>query len=108
MTYDARKILREFHDEQKLGYPLLQDENSMHVNALGIRNEDQAKDHRAYGIPHPGILLIGSDGKVRAKFALPGYRARPLFEDIYTALKALPKSGQLKPTSFQLAYGKPI
>ena len=93
MTYDARKILREFHDEQKLAYPLLQDEKSMHVNALGIRNEDYPVGHRAYGIPHPGILLIGSDGKIRAKFAVPGYRARSPFEDIYIALKALPKSG---------------
>ena len=93
MTYDSRKILREFHDEQKLGYPLLQDENAMHVNALGIRNEDYAEGHGAFGIPHPGILLIGSDGKIRAKFAVPGYRTRPPFEDIYAALKALTESG---------------
>ena len=92
MIYDSRKILRGFHDEQKLCYPLLQDENAMHVNALGIRNEDDAKGHRAFGIPHPGILLIGSDGKIRAKFAVPGYRTRSPFEDIYAALKALPES----------------
>jgi hypothetical protein len=54
-------------------------------------NEDYAKGHRAYGIPHPGILLIGKDSKILAKFALPGYRARPPFEDAYATLKALPK-----------------
>ena len=93
MTYDSRKVLRAFHDEQKLGYPLLQDENAMHVNALGIRNEEYTEGHRAFGIPHPGILLIGRNGKIRAKFALPGFRARPPFEDIYSALKALSEAG---------------
>jgi peroxiredoxin len=90
MTYDSREILREFHDEQKLGYPLLQDEQAKHVNSL-VLNEDYAKGHRAHGIPHPGILLIGKDSKILAKFALHGYRARPPFEDVYATLKALPK-----------------
>ncbi|MFQ3346815.1 MAG: peroxiredoxin [Candidatus Azotimanducaceae bacterium] len=93
MTYDSQEILQQFHKEQKLGYPLLQDENAEHVTALGIRNEDYVQGHRAYGIPHPGVLLIGSDGKILAKFAVAGFRGRPPFEDIYAKLKLMSESG---------------
>ena len=89
MTYDSLEILDTFHLEQQLSYPLLKDENAKHVNAFGIRNEDYEAGHSAYGIPHPGILFIGSDGIVKAKYAVPGYRKRPPFEQLYTDVVAL-------------------
>ena len=88
MTYDAQDLLAEFHGEENLGYPLLKDENAKHVNALGIRNEEYDEGHRAYGIPHPGILFIGADGEIKAKYAVPGYRHRPPFEALYGDIEA--------------------
>ena len=89
MTYDELEILTTFHAEQALQYPLLRDENAQYVNALGIRNMDYTEGHRAYGIPHPGILFIGSDGAIRAKYAVPGYRRRPPFDALYADIEAL-------------------
>ena len=89
MSYDKLSVLKSFHQEQSLGFPLLQDVDAKHVNAYGVRNEEYAAGHRAYGIPHPGILLIDPQGVVRAKFAVPGYRERPPFEEILVAVENL-------------------
>ena len=89
MTYDSVEMLSSFHADQTLGYPLLRDENARHVNALGVRNEDYAEGHRAYGIPHPGILYIAADGTIKAKYAVPGYRRRPPFDALYADIEAL-------------------
>ena len=82
MTYDDLSVLADFHSKQSLGYPLLRDEAAKHVLAYGILNEDYQPGDRAYGIPHPGILFVGNDGTVLAKFAVPGYRSRPPFNDL--------------------------
>ncbi len=89
MTYDSVEMLSAFHGDQALGYPLLKDEDARHVNALGVRNEDYAEGHRAYGIPHPGILFISADGTIKAKYAVPGYRQRPPFDALYADVEAL-------------------
>ncbi len=88
MTYDSQEVLAGFHAEEQLGYPLLRDVDAQHVNALGIRNEDYEEGHQAYGIPHPGILFIGADGVVKAKYAVPGYRRRPPFEALLEHVKS--------------------
>ena len=80
MTYDSIEVLENFHSSEALGYPLLRDVDAKHVNALGIRNENYEAGHRAYGIPHPGVLFVDSEGIIRAKYAVPGYRQRPPFE----------------------------
>ncbi len=87
MTYDGLDILNAFHSEQNLGYPLLRDENAVHVNAWGVRNEDYEEGHQAYGIPHPGILLISADGRLIAKYAIAGYRRRPPFDALLEDVK---------------------
>jgi peroxiredoxin len=83
MTYDSQEILADFVNSAGLGFPLLRDVDSEHVNAFGIRNIDYEPDSRFYGIPYPGIVLISREGQVLAKFAEPGYRARPEFSDVY-------------------------
>lgn len=83
MTYDSQEILADFVSSANLGYPLLRDVDSEHINSFGIRNIDYEPDSRFYGIPYPGIVLISPEGRVLAKFAEPGYRARPEFSDVY-------------------------
>ncbi|MDA0823090.1 MAG: redoxin domain-containing protein [Proteobacteria bacterium] len=88
MTYDDRAIAAAFHATNNLGYPLLHDEGIKHFEAYGVKNEDYKPGDSGYGIPHPGILVVSPDGIVRAKFADPGFRQRPSFEEIYNALTA--------------------
>lgn len=89
MTYDSLEVLNTFHAEQTLGYPLLKDVDAEHVNAYGIRNEDYEPGSRAYGIPHPGIIFVGADGVVKAKYAVRGYRKRPPFDELLEDVKLL-------------------
>jgi peroxiredoxin len=86
MTYDDQSVLAKFHDDNDLGYPLLQDVDVRHVDAYGVRNMNYQPGDGGYGIPEPGILFLSPDGAVLAKFAVPGYRTRPPFEKIYRAV----------------------
>lgn len=88
MTYDSREILKAFHSEQALNYPLLQDEGTRHVDAYGIRNQDYGPGEPGFGIPHPGIIYISPAGTVALKFAIPGYRDRPPLAEVYQAIVA--------------------
>lgn len=88
MTYDDRLLLAGFHEAEQLGYPLLQDEDTRHVDAYGIKNTEYGPGHQGYGIPYPGILYIQRDGVIALKFAMPGYRERPPFAEVYEAVKA--------------------
>lgn len=93
MTYDDRVVLAEFHAEQNLGYPLLQDEDVKHMTAYGVRNEEYEPGDQGYGIPDPGILYILKDGTIAGKFAVPGYRSRPPFEEVYEYVSATINDG---------------
>jgi peroxiredoxin len=87
MTYDSIDLLKVFHDKSQLAYPLLHDDAARHVLALGILNEQYKPGHSAYGIPHPGILLLSPEGKVLARFAVPGYRQRPPLAEVLDVVK---------------------
>ena len=89
VTYDNQQVLAQFHAEENLNYPMLQDIDAAHVNALGIRNEDYEPGHRAYGIPHPGVLFVDAQGIIRAKVAVPGFRRRPPFDALFAHIKGL-------------------
>ena len=86
MTYDELPVLKAFHSEQSLSFPLLRDEDAKHVEAFGVRNEQYPPGDPNYGLPHPGILFITPEGVVAMKFAVPGYRQRPPFEDVLQAV----------------------
>ena len=87
MTYDSLEVLKDFHDDKDLGFPLLRDVDGKHVNALGVPDEDLGR-----GIPLPGILWLAPDGRIIAKFAVRGYRTRPPISDLLDALGATPES----------------
>lgn len=93
MTYDGVEALARFHADENLGYPLLRDEEGQHVSGFGVLNEEYEPGDGAYGIPHPGVLHLTPDGMVAAKFAVPGYRARPPMEDIHGALREWLEAG---------------
>ena len=88
MTYDGLEILADFHADQALGYPLLSDEGGEYAIALNVLNENYKPGDFAYGVAHPGILHITSDGVVAAKLAVPGYRRRPSMEAVLEVVSA--------------------
>ena len=88
MSYDGIDVLAEFGEAENIGYALLSDEGGAYVDALGIRNEEYPQGHFAHGVPHPGILFIDTDGIIRLKHAVPGYRDRPSLDELHDALAA--------------------
>lgn len=89
MTYDKPEHIRQFHDEWELEFPLLRDVDGQHVDAWGIRNEQYGEGTFAYGIPHPGVVLLSPEGTILAKFAEPGYRSRPDWDAVLDAVRAV-------------------
>ena len=88
MTYDDPEIIQGFHAEWDLAYPLLRDVDGQHVDAWGIRNEQYGEGTFAFGVPHPGVALISSDGKILAKWAEEGYRSRADWSSVLVEVKS--------------------
>ncbi len=85
ISYDAPAVLRAFAAEHGIGYPLLSDEGSLVIRALGLLNERVQDDHAAYGIapnprhvgvPYPGVFLLDARGVVARKRFHASYRER--------------------------------
>ena len=93
MTYDDRAILVQFQEDNDLGFPLLQDVDIKHVKAYGVQNTEYGPGHMGYGIPYPGILYIKVDGTLGGKYAVPGYRGRPAFEEVFEDVSGIVNPG---------------
>ena len=89
MTYDELPELKSFHQAESIGFPLLRDEQARHVNLFQVRDLGYQKASSAYGIPYPGIFWIAPDGRIKAKFAVPGFRDRPPLNEVYDEIKRL-------------------
>ena len=76
MTYDTNEVIQAFHAKWDINYPVLKDVERQHVEAWGIRNEEYGPGTFAYGVPHPGVVLLSPEGEVLAKWAEEGYRSR--------------------------------
>lgn len=88
MSYDPADVLAEFGEAKNIGYALLSDGGGAYLDSLGIRNEEYQPGHFAHGVPHPGILFIDTDGIIRLKRAVPGFRDRPSLDELHDALAA--------------------
>ena len=89
MSYDDVEPIAAFAEDRDIGYTLLSDKGAKHVNALGIRNEQYAEGHSAYGIPHPGVFYVDASGVIALKRAVAGYRDRPPLDELHRAVEAL-------------------
>jgi len=87
VSYDSVAVLREFAERRGITYPLLSDEGSQTIRALGLLNQHADEQVRFYGvtprdehqgIPYPGIFLIDEDGTVAEKQFEQSYRHRPV------------------------------
>ena len=85
ISYDSTAILKRFATKSAVTYPLLSDAGSKTIDALGIRNKEAPE--RWNGIPYPGTFIVGTNGVIRAKLFLEGYKERHAVEALVEALK---------------------
>ena len=85
ISYDSPEVLKRFATKNSIEYPLLADTGSKTIDAYGIRNKEATG--RTNGIPYPGTFIIGTDGVVRSKLFLEGYKERHSTEALVQALK---------------------
>ena len=85
ISYDSTNILKRFAAKSAITYPLLSDAGSKTIDAFGIRNKE-APD-RWSGIPYPGTFVVGTNGVIRSKLFLDGYKERHAVEALVEALK---------------------
>ena len=89
VLYDSPADLARFTGKHKITFPILSDEGSEAITALGLLNTEMPEGTKYYGVPYPGVFLLDSDNQIVAKYAEKDYRARPLFTDILEGVKSL-------------------
>jgi len=89
MTYDKPDIIQSFHKKWEIGYPVLRDVDLQHVEAWGIRNEEYGEGTFAYGVPHPGVVLMSANGEILAKWAEAGYRSRADWSEVLEEVRRI-------------------
>lgn len=76
ITYDAPDLQQAFIDQHGIEYPLLHDVDAQTFISLGILNEQYEPGNSAYGIPHPGMIVIDPDGQIVGKLFIEAYSVR--------------------------------
>ena len=79
--------MAEFADKRQITFPLLSDPESKTINAYGLLNKEAKR--KAEGIPYPGTFLIDTDGVIRAKLFVDGYRERHSVNELLKAVEAI-------------------
>ena len=72
VSYDSPEILKRLSEKQKISIPLLSDPKSEVIKKYRLLNE-KAKGRQA-GIPHPGTIVIDTDGVIQAKLFVGVYK----------------------------------
>ena len=85
ISYDSVDILKTFAKKAKIEFALLSDPKSQTIEAYGLRNQDLAGS-KIDGVPHPGTIIVGQDGKIAAKLFHEGYRKRHVAQEILEAV----------------------
>lgn len=93
ISYDKTRDLERFHRKWRVEFPLLSDEGSKMINALGLRNPYYEEGHYAHGVPYPVIMVLDKDKKIIAKLMRESYRERPEPEVILEILDTLSATG---------------
>lgn len=89
LSYDAVEKLNKYLSNHKADMTMLSDPASEIIRAFGILNEKNAKGTFSYGIPHPGVYIVGKDKKVQAKFFKADYKERASVKELLAEIKKL-------------------
>ena len=95
VSYDSTAVLKGFAEAQKITFPLLSDPDSKTIVAYALRNKETAGKSfgkvNLDGVPYPGTLLVGTDGVIKAKLFVDGYKDRHSVEELTKAAEKLKK-----------------
>lgn len=75
-TYDSVDTMRTFAERFDIRYPLLSDQGSSMIRALGILNQGHGPGSLGHGIAHPMVLVIDAAGTLRHRFSETHYSDR--------------------------------
>ncbi|WP_164847452.1 peroxiredoxin family protein [Sphingobium algorifonticola] len=89
ISYDAPAVLDKFAKAETLGFPLYSDGGSRLIDTLKLRDPRYDSSSYANGVPYPTILLVGPDGRVKAKVVETDYKIRPSNADVVALLDRL-------------------
>jgi len=85
ISYDPVEVLAKFARKYEITFPLLSDQGSKVIRALGLLNEQVQEQHAAfgippnqkyYGVPYPGTFVLDETGTVTEKRFHQSYRSR--------------------------------
>jgi peroxiredoxin len=77
VSYDKPDKLAVFARTKGIAYPMLSDQGSTLIDAMALRDPQYAAVPFANGVPYATILVIGKDGRVKAKNVSRDYKVRP-------------------------------
>ena len=83
ISYDSADTLKKFADSRGISFPLVSDEGSAIIRRYGLLNTTIETGNRAYGVPHPGTLILNRKGVVTAKFFEEAYQERNSVASIF-------------------------
>jgi peroxiredoxin len=89
ISYDSVEALDKFTKRRMITFTLLSDKDSAVIKTYGLLDPQYAPDQRAYGVPRPIILILDTQGVVKAKFFEAEYVERPHLPDVIETLKTL-------------------
>jgi peroxiredoxin len=95
VSYDSPAVQAEFQKRGGFEANFVSDEGSKLIEAFGLLNEAHRPGSRAYGIPHPAVIIVDENGVVERKLYeedyasnATSYRNRPAVETILEAVRA--------------------
>jgi AhpC/TSA family/Disulphide bond corrector protein DsbC len=86
ISYDPVETLKTFSDSRGITFPLISDPGSAIIKRYGLFNESIEPGNRAYGVPHPGTLVVDRNGVVTARFFEEEYQERNTAGSVLTRL----------------------
>lgn len=81
ISYDSEDVLKKFSDAKSITFPLLSDEGSNVIRELDLEFKS--------GLPHPGTIVVDSEGVVRGKIFKKGYVQRHTIPELLDLMATL-------------------
>jgi len=89
VSVDEVPQIKQFADDQDVGYTMLADPNGNINEELGIRDPQYPVGSAAFGVPRPTVYIIDRSGTIRALYMEPTFRTRPDLDVVLTEAETL-------------------
>ena len=76
ISHDTPAQQQAFIDKYNITIPVLSDTEALSFKTLGILDDNHVPGDPEYGVAHPGMLVVDTQGRVAGKLFLVSHRAR--------------------------------